>query len=184
MRGSKKPEPIIDRRIVADSGPLCVLLCAYNEQGAFDAERARQVCSRESDRSFYKYQGEDLLKILAKNRIVVTPHILTEISNNVRKEKFRLSTLLQEGNPVAKLLRTRCSEVQVGFAELMHEDKVKHIDLGFTDCALMIVAHPNTDERRAEYLLTDDAELQTTARSIGIRAMTARQLVQQSEARP
>jgi len=184
MRGSKKPEPIIDKRIVADSGPLCILLCAYNEQGAFDTERVRKFCPRESDRSFYQYRGQDFLKILAKNRIVVTPHVLTEISNNVRKEKFRLSTLLQEGNPVAKLLRTKCSEVQVDFAELMRENKVKHIDLGFTDCALMIVAHPNTDGRRAEYLLTDDEELQTTAKSIGIKAITARQFVQQSEARP
>jgi predicted nucleic acid-binding protein len=144
-----------------------VFLAGIDQSGSFNERDTQRICSNTKEARFFQEHGDDLLKIIGKKEVLVTPHVIAEVCNKIKSENFDLRRILHEDNTIIKLLMSRGKELHLSLKQLFGDDKFRnHKDLGVTDCALMILAR-QTDV----LLLTQDRELKEVATSEGVDAM-------------
>jgi rRNA-processing protein FCF1 len=169
MRGKKQPKPLTCTKIVLDSGPLLVLLCGSS--GTFDDEYTKQICSNEKEAEFYEEHGEQILKIVAKKEVFITPHVVAEVSNKIKSMNIDVGRILSENNAVIKHLLSRGKEQHIELKELLgHRIFKQNMKFGITDCGLMMISDKTT------LLLTHDRELRDKAKHEGIDAMLPQEM--------
>lgn len=169
MRGKKQPKTLTCTKIVLDSGPLLVLLCGSS--GAFDDEDTRQICSNEKEAKFYEEHGEEILKIVARKKVFITPHVVAEVSNKIKSKNIGVGRILSENNAVVKHLFSRGKEQHIELKELLgHRIFKRNMQFGITDCGLMMISD------KTSLLLTHDRDLRDEAKREGIYAMLPQEM--------
>jgi rRNA-processing protein FCF1 len=143
-----------------------VFLAGIDQSGCFNEKNTRKICNNDKNARFFQEHGEELLKIIGKKEVLVTPHVVAEVSNGVKSEDFDLRKILHQNNIMVRLLLSRGSEIHLSLKQLFCEGRfTNHRNLGVTDCALMVIA------KQTDLLLTQDGELKKVAKSEGIDAM-------------
>jgi len=166
MRGKRQPKPLTCTRIIIDSSPLAIFLCATEQQGGFDGGNMQRICSNDKQVAFYRQHGEEVLKIIGRKRILITPHVVAEVSNLAKKNRFEVGKLINKDNIIVKLLLSKGIEQHLSLEQLLQKEIFcRDGNLGVTDCALMILS------RETDLLLTHDEELRQRAQQRGIDAM-------------
>jgi rRNA-processing protein FCF1 len=169
MRSKKQPKALTCAKIIVDTGPLLVLL--FGCSGSFDSEDTKQACSNDKEAEFYQEHGEQLLKIIAKKQVLITPHVVAEVSSKIKSKDVSVGAILNEDNTIVKHLLARGMEVHIELKKLLgHQIFKQNSELGITDCGLMVISDETT------LLLTHDGDLKEKAKSEGIDAMLPKDL--------
>jgi hypothetical protein len=164
MQGKKRPKPLICNKIVMDTGPLLVLL--FGCSSGFGCDSTRRACSTPKDRKFYEEHGDELLKILARKQIFITPHVIAELSSHIESNDTLVPQILNHNNALVNQLLTRGTEHYISLKEILtHQYYVKNGNFGITDCGLLAISDATT------LLLTQDGDLKKWAISEGFSAM-------------
>lgn len=160
----------INQKIVIDAGPLSNILACYDENGKFSVQNANKITSCLKDFIFYKNYGTDLLQLLSNNTIIITPHVMTEAINLIKNKKIKISSLLKNNSKSVchrLLVKSKYEEHYDKISKIIDGGRIKYIDYGLTDCALLLAAC-----KPSRMILTHDNDLQTIALSLKVKAMT------------
>lgn len=174
MQGLKRINPLNKKKIIVDSGPLATLLCSFG-RGYFETTNTQKVAIDGIEFIFYKKYGEKILQILSLNSLIVTPHVISEISNHLKRKNIRVSDIFNDKNPVVQLLQKN-DERHVKLPELLQTANPKqHIDYGVTDFGLLYVTKSVNG-----FLFTDDGSLVAAAKKSQIRTFNSKGIFQES----
>jgi hypothetical protein len=173
-----QPKPPRDKRIVIDTGPLVTLLCGFGDSDVFDIERARPVLQAEKEAWFYSRNASAILAILTKNLIAITPQVAAEVSNMVKRQDLSLSRIMNSRNPMARMIMNKaCVELHATVQQILSSPMLaSHVDLGITDCALLMIMHSSWPAPRPDIIMTDDDDLVNWAGQLGLKAVHPPQL--------
>ncbi len=131
-----------DRRkaIVIDTSPLLLLLMGSYDKRAIDSFKRLS----EYDSNDYDF----LFQFVAKRKIIVTPQVLSEVSNFAKGLKNRFSEFIKENRQTLG----KIDEKYIPKADILISQAV--VDFGFTDASIILAAKENN-----ALVLTDDFPL-------------------------
>ena len=154
-----------DRRkpVITDTSPLLLLLMGLYDKNAI-----------EEFKRLSKYDSDDydlLLQFIAKRKIIVTPQILSEVSNFAKELKQNKFSEFVEGNKsnLEQILEEYIPKVNI----LGSKEVVK---FGFTDTSIILAAKENN-----ALVLTDDFPLFGVCKKIGVDTMLMMEIQSQKE---
>lgn len=143
------------KTLIPDTSPLLLIL-----MGLYD-KKCITNCKRLSNKNYETEDYELLLQFIAKKKIIVTPHILTEVSNFASKLKEnRFSEFIDANRPILE----KTDEEYVSITNILKETEI--IKFGFTDTSIIVAARKNNG-----LVLTDDFPLFGMCKKIGINAV-------------
>lgn len=154
-----------DRRkpIITDTSPLLLLLMGLYDKNAI-----------EEFKRLSKYDSDDydlLFQFTAKRKIIVTPQVLSEVSNFAKELKQNKFSEFIEGNKptLEKILEEYIPKVNI----LASKEVVK---FGFTDTSIILAAKENN-----ALVLTDDFPLFGVCKKIGVDTMLMMEIQSRKE---
>lgn len=154
---------IKSKTIIPDTSPLLLIL-----MGLYDKEGI------ESFKRLSNYDIEDfelLLQFIGKKKIVVTPHILSEVSNFAKELKQRkFSEFIDANRPVLD----KINEEYISKTNILDENDL--VKFGFTDTSIILAARKNN-----ALILTDDFPLNGMCKKIGINSIHINEILSQKE---
>ena len=138
--------------IIFDTSPLLLLLMGIYDKNAISGFKRL---------SEYDADDYELLMQFAYNRkIIVTPHVLSEVSNFADRLKDKFSEFLE----CTKMTLNRIDEKYIPKNIILSTPEV--IKLGFTDISIIIAAKENN-----ALVLTNDFPLYGMCKRVGLDAM-------------
>ncbi|VVB94109.1 Uncharacterised protein [uncultured archaeon] len=153
------------KTVIPDTSPLLLIL-----MGLYDKECITNF-KRLSNKNYKIEDYELLLQFIAKKKIIVTPHILTEVSNFATKLKEnKFSEFIDANRPVLE----KIDEEYVSKTNLLNETEL--IKFGFTDTSIVVAARKNNG-----LVLTDDFPLFGMCKKIGINAVHMNEILSTKE---
>jgi len=139
--------------VITDTSPLLLLLMGLYDKNAI-----------EEFKRLSKYDSDDydlLLQFTAKRKIIVTPQVLSEVSNFAKELKQNKFSEFIEGN---KPTLERINENYIPKTDILASKEV--ITFGFTDTSIILAAKENN-----ALVLTDDFPLYGVCKKIGVDTM-------------
>ncbi|MDO9098954.1 MAG: hypothetical protein Q7U60_12645 [Candidatus Methanoperedens sp.] len=149
--------------IITDTSPLLLLL-----MGLYD-ENAIAKFKRLS-----KYDSDDydlLLQFIAKRKIIVTPQVLSEVSNFAKELKPNRFSEFIEGN---RSTLEKIDEKYIPKTAILASQEI--VKFGFTDTSIILAAKENN-----ALVLTDDFPLSGICKKIGVDTMLMMEIQSQKE---
>lgn len=137
--------------IVIDTSPLLLLLMGLYDKNAIN--NFKRLSEYDSDDYDLLYQ------FVAKRKIIVTPQVLSEVSNFADQLKNRFSEFIEENRPNLE----KIDEKYITKAEILTSPEV--IKFGFTDTSIILAAKENN-----ALVLTDDFPLCNICKRNGLDA--------------
>ncbi len=137
--------------IVIDTSPLLLLLMELYDKNATD--NFKRLSEYDSDDYDLLYQ------FVAKRKIIVTPQVLSEVSNFADQLKNRFSEFIEENRPNLE----KIDEKYITKAEILTSPEV--VKFGFTDTSIILAAKENN-----ALVLTDDFPLCNICKRNGLDA--------------
>jgi rRNA maturation endonuclease Nob1 len=151
------------KAVIADTSPLLLLL-----MGLFDENYI------ENFKRLSKYDSDDydlLFQFVAKRKIIVTPHVLTEVSNFAKELKpKKFSEFMNENRQILE----KINEKYIPKTDILASQEV--IKFGFTDTSIILAAKEND-----ALVLTDDYPLYGICKRIGLDTMHMTEIQSQRE---
>lgn len=148
--------------VIADTSPLLLLLMGlYNKNAIEDFKRLS------------KYDSDDyelLLQFVAKRKILVTPQVLSEVSNFAKELKNRFSGFIAGNRPTLE----KINENYISKDNILASKEV--VKFGFTDTSIILAAEEND-----ALVLTDDFPLCNACKRIGLTAVHMIEISNQKE---
>ena len=146
-KSSDKYKPII-----TDTSPLLLFLMgSYDKNAIEDFKRLEKYDSVDYDLLF---------QFLAKRKIIVTPQVLSEVSNFAKELKQnRFSEFLEENRSILE----KINEKYIPKTEVLSSQEV--LKFGFTDASIILAAEENN-----AVVLTDDFPLYNICNKKGLAA--------------
>lgn len=141
-----KPKPI-----VTDTSPLLLLLMGLYDKNAI-----------EDFKRLSEYDAEDyeiLYLFVAKRKIIVTPQVLSEVSNFADQLKNRFPEFIEENRPILEGI----DEKYITKNEILNFPEV--VKFGFTDTSIILAAKENN-----ALVLTEDFRLCNICKRNGLDA--------------
>lgn len=155
---SDKTKPII-----TDTGPLLLVLMGLYDINAI--EDFKRLSS--------KYDSEDydlVFQFIAKRKIIVTPQVLSEVSNFAEGLKNKFSEFI-EGN---RTTLEKIDEKYITKTNILASQEV--IKFGFTDTSIILAAKETN-----ALVLTDDHPLWGKCKKIGLDTMHMDEILSQKD---
>ncbi len=149
--------------ILTDTSPLLLLLMGlYNKNAIDDFKRL----------SKYDSDDYDLLYLfVAKRKIIVTPQVLSEVSNFAKELKpNRFSEFIEGNRPTLE----KIFEKYIPKTEILASKEV--LKFGFTDTSIILAAKENN-----AIVLTDDGHLLGICKRIGLDAKHMNEILSHRE---
>lgn len=150
--------------IVTDTSPLLLLLIGFYNTDAIENFR----------RFSKKYDSEDydlLFQYVAKRKVIVTPHVLSEISSFAKMElKNRFSEFIEENRPILGEI----DEEHVSKAHILASPEL--VKFGFTDTSIILAAKEND-----ALVLTDDFPLWGICKKAGLETKHMTEILSKKE---
>lgn len=137
--------------IVIDTSPLLLLLMGLYDKNAIN--NFKRLSEYDSDDYDLLYQ------FVAKRKIIVTPQVLSEVSNFADQLKNRFSEFIEENRPNLE----KIDEKYITKAEILTSPEV--VKFGFTDTSIILAAKENN-----ALVLTDDFPLCNICKRNGLDA--------------
>ncbi len=140
--------------VITDTSPLLLLLMGLYDKNAI-----------EEFKRLSKYDSDDcdlLLQFTAKRKIIVTPQVLSEVSNFAAKElkQNKFSEFIEGNKPTLE----KILEKYIPKADILASKEV--VKFGFTDTSIILAAKENN-----ALVLTDDFPLFGVCKKIGVDTM-------------
>lgn len=155
---SDKTKPIL-----ADTSPLLLLLMGLYDKNAI--EEFKRLSKYDSD-------AYDLLfQFVAKRKIIVTPQVLSEVSNFAKELKPNRFSEFIEGN---RSTLEKIFEKYIPKTEILASKEV--LKFGFTDTSIILAARENN-----AIVLTDDFPLLGICKRVGLDAKHMNEILSQRE---
>ncbi len=151
--------------VITDTSPLLLLLMGlYDKNAIGDFKRLSP-----------KYDSEDydlVLQFVARRKIIVTPQVLSEVSNFATKElkQNKFSEFIEGNKPTLE----KILEKYIPKADILASKEV--VKFGFTDTSIILAAKENN-----ALVLTDDFPLFGVCKKIGVDAMHMTEIQSQKE---
>ncbi len=148
--------------VITDTSPLLLLLMGLYDKNAI-----------EEFKRLSKYDSDDydlLLQFTAKRKIIVTPQVLSEVSNFAKDLKNKFSEFIEENKPTLE----RIDEKYIPKSDILASKEV--VKFGFTDTSIILAAKENN-----ELVLTDDFPLFGVCKKIGVDTMLMMEIQSQKE---
>lgn len=154
-----------DRRkpIITDTSPLLLFLIGLYDKNAI----------KNFKRLSPKYDSEDydlVFQFIAKRKIIVTPQVLSEVSNFAKELKNKFSEFIEGNRPTLE----KIIEKYVPKTDILASQEV--IKFGFTDTSIILAAKENN-----ALVLTDDFPLSGLCKKIGVDTMHMNEILSQKE---
>ncbi len=137
--------------IITDTSPLLLLLMGLYDKNAI--EDFKRLSGYDSD------DYEILLQFVARRKIIVTPQVLSEVSNFADQLKNRFSEFIKENRPYLE----KIDEKYITKTEILTSPEV--VKFGFTDTSIILAAKENN-----ALVLTDDFPLCNICKRNGLDA--------------
>ncbi|NJD75674.1 MAG: hypothetical protein FIB08_01070 [Candidatus Methanoperedens sp.] len=138
--------------------------------GLYDKECIANF-KRLSNKNYEIEDYELLLQFIRKKKILVTPHILTEVSNFATKLKEnKFSEFIDANRPILE----RIDEEYVSKTNILSDIEI--IKFGFTDISIVLTARKNN-----ALVITDDFPLYGKCKQIGIDTIHLNEILSQKE---
>lgn len=153
-----------DRRkpIITDTSPLLLLLMGLYDENAI----AKFKRLSEYDSDDYKL----LLQFTAKRKIIVTPQVLSEVSNFAKELKNKFSEFI-EGN---RTTLEKIDEKYITKTVILASQEV--VKFGFTDSSIILAAKETN-----ALVVTDDHPLWGKCKKIGLDTMHMDEILSQKD---
>lgn len=155
---SSKTKPII-----TDTSPLLLLLMGlYDKNAIGDFKRLSP-----------KYDSEDydlVLQFVARRKIIVTPQVLSEVSNFAEGLKNKFSEFIEGNRPTLE----KINEKYIPKTDILASQEV--VKFGFTDTSIILAAKETN-----ALVLTDDFPLFGACKRIGVDTMHMMEIQSQKE---
>ncbi len=154
-----------DRRqpIITDTSPLLLLLMGLYDENAI--AKFKRLSEYNSDD--YKL----LLQFTAKRKIIVTPQVLSEVSNFANRLKpNKFSEFIEENKPILE----KIDEKYIPKTDILASQEI--VKFGFTDTSIILAAKENN-----ALVLTDDFPLSGLCKKIGVDTMHMMEIRSQKE---
>ncbi len=153
-----------DRRqpIITDTSPLLLLLMGLYDENAI--AKFKRLSKYDSDDYDLVYQ------FVAKRKIIVTPQVLSEVSNFAKDLKNKFSEFIEENKPTLE----RIDEKYIPKSDILASKEV--VKFGFTDTSIILAAKENN-----ALVLTDDFPLFGVCKKIGVDTMLMMEIQSQKE---
>ena len=138
--------------IIFDTSPLLLLLMGIYDKNAIS-----------SFKRLSNYDADDyelLFQFAFKRKIMVTPHVLSEVSNFADRLKDKFSEFLESN----KLTLNKIDEKYISKTYILSTPEVNKF--GFTDVSIILAAKENN-----ALVLTDDFPLYGVCKKIGLDTM-------------
>lgn len=149
--------------VIADTSPLLLLLIGLYDRNVIE----------EFKRLSSKYDSEDydlVFQFIAKRKIIVTPQVLSEVSNFAEELKNKFSEFI-EG---CRTILEKIDERYIAKTDILaSQDLVK---FGFTDTSIILAAKETN-----ALVLTHDYRLQGKCKKIGLDAIHMDEILSQKE---
>jgi rRNA-processing protein FCF1 len=149
--------------VITDTSPLLLLLMGLYDKNAI-----------EEFKRLSKYDSDDydlLLQFTAKRKIIVTPQVLSEVSNFAKELKQnRFSEFIEENRPTLE----KIDEKYIPKTDILTSQET--VKFGFTDTSIILAAKENN-----AVVLTDDFPLSGLCKKIGVDAMHLDEILIQKE---
>lgn len=141
--------------IIFDTSPLLLLLMGIYDKNAIS-----------SFKRLSNYDADDyelLFQFALKRKIIVTPHVLSEVSNFADRLKDKFSEFLESN----KMALNKIDEKYISKTYILSTPEVNKF--GFTDISIILAAKENN-----ALVLTDDFPLYGICKKIGLDTMHVR----------
>lgn len=154
-----------DRRkpIITDTSPLLLFLIGLYDKNAI----------KNFKRLSPKYDSEDydlVFQFIAKRKIIVTPQVLSEVSNFAEGLKNKFSEFIEGNRPTLE----KIIEKYVPKTDILASQEV--IKFGFTDASIILAARETN-----ALVLTDDHPLWGKCKKIGLDTMHMDEILSQKD---
>lgn len=138
--------------VITDTSPLLLLLMGLYDKNAI--EKFKRL-------SMYDSDDYDLLfQFTAKRKIIVTPQVLSEVSNFAKELKNKFSDFIEGNRPALE----KIVEKYVPKDDILASHEV--VKFGFTDISIILAAKENN-----ALVLTDDFPLYNICKKFGLDSM-------------
>ncbi len=137
--------------IVIDTSPLLLLLMGLYDKNAIN-----------NFKRLSEYDSEDydlLYQFVAKRKIIVTPQVLSEVSNFADQLKNKFPEFIEENRPILE----KIDEKYIPKIDILASQDV--VKFGFTDTSIILAAKENN-----ALVLTDDFPLCNICKRNGLDA--------------
>lgn len=153
-----------DRRkpIITDTSPLLLLLMGLYDENAI--VKFKRLSEYDSDD--YKL----LLQFTATRKIIVTPQVLSEVSNFSKDLKNKFSEFIEENKPTLE----KIDEKYISKTDILASQEL--VKFGFTDTSIILAAKENN-----ALVLTDDFPLSGLCKKIGIDTVHMDEILSRKE---
>jgi len=155
---SEKTKPII-----TDTSPLLLLLIGLYDKNVIESFKR---LSR-----YDSYDYDLLLQFITRRKIIVTPQVLSEVSNFANRLKpNKFSEFIEENKPTLE----KIDEKYIPKTDILASQEI--VKFGFTDTSIILAAKETN-----ALVLTDDYALLGKCKKIGLDTMPMDEILSQKE---